>query len=320
MLSNIIIALPLNFEICPLANFISPPELSKVPSLIVKALIRIKSASPVKIPSVSLSIVIEFCIVKPLVALPNVKVKSFKFRVTKVNASSLVSEALPPNSIIVFSKVKVPSSFLKLPLKIHVLLLKSSSPGSEREPPSSILIIPPVEVTRPLLIFSEAKMFRSACSVIIPSVLESIVTEFCIVKSLVALPNVKVELSKLRPTKLNTSISLVNLILFFSSRFVSERVRVPLDSELFDDLFSKSPPKAQSLPVRSNSAEPERRPPLEKEILPPEDLIRPSPSIITNPPKSKSASLLKIPSVVPLIVNASVTLISLVSLPNVKVL
>ena len=54
----------------------------------VKALINIKSASPVEIPSVIASIVMAFSTVRSLVELPKVKVKLFKFNVTntKLNA------------------------------------------------------------------------------------------------------------------------------------------------------------------------------------------------------------------------------------------
>ena len=74
-----------------------PPALCSKPSLIVKALFRIKSASPVEIPSVLSSMIKLSSTVRSLSALPRVRIKPFKSSNAIFIGWSLVKVVSLPN-------------------------------------------------------------------------------------------------------------------------------------------------------------------------------------------------------------------------------
>ena len=98
---------------------------------------KIKSASPVDIPSVFWPMVMAFSTVRSLVELPKVNVLKFKFRFTKLNASSLVNVRSLSNFKSVCEIVRVPLDLTKSPPKTHpsvptvVLPLTSNLPVPE---------------------------------------------------------------------------------------------------------------------------------------------------------------------------------------------
>ena len=75
--------------------------------------------------------VMAFITVRSLVGLPKVKVKSFKFRLTKLNATSLVNVLLFTNFRSVCEIVRVQLDFTKSPPKPQALPLTSNIPVPE---------------------------------------------------------------------------------------------------------------------------------------------------------------------------------------------
>ena len=95
--SSLIKAFPLNLDVWLLANLMLPPALCNKPSLIVKAPIKIKSASPVEIPSVLSSIIKFSSTVRSLSALPRVRIKPFNYSNAIFISWSLVKVVSLPN-------------------------------------------------------------------------------------------------------------------------------------------------------------------------------------------------------------------------------
>ena len=112
----------------PCLKISSPLVDSSLPCASVKSPSAVKSASPVEIPSVLASMVMAFITVRSLVQLPKVNLKSFKFRFTKLNATSLVNLLLSDNAKFVCEIVRVPDVLVKLSPKVQILPLTSKIP------------------------------------------------------------------------------------------------------------------------------------------------------------------------------------------------